>query len=71
MMKNKNSQKESRKILKDALNNLTNDEIIEILKKKIEIEGVEFNNLAALIDNDEVDLPDFIRIEEVRKFLEE
>tara|TARA_B110000858_G_C17651105_1_gene402714 strand:+ start:75 stop:287 length:213 start_codon:yes stop_codon:yes gene_type:complete len=70
-MKNKNSQKESRKILKDALNNLTNDEIIEILKKKIEIEGVEFNNLAALIDNDEVDLPDFIRIEEVRKFLEE
>lgn len=71
MMKNKNSQKESRKILKDALNNLTNDEIIEILKKKIEIEGVEFNNLAALIDNDEVDLPDFIRIKEVRKFLEE
>ena len=70
-MKNKNSQKESRKILKDALNNLTNDEIIEILKKKIEIEGVEFNNLAALIDNDEVDLPDFIRIKEVRKFLEE
>lgn len=71
MMKNKNSQKESRKILKDALNNLTNDEIIEFLKKKIEIEGVEFNNLAALIDNDEVDLPDFIRIKEVRKFLEE
>jgi len=69
MMKNKNSQKESRKILKDALNNLTNDEILEILKKRIE--GVEFNNLASPIDNDEVDLPDFIRIEEVRKFLEE
>jgi len=69
MMKNKNSQKESRKILKDALNNLTNDDILEILKKRIE--GVEFNNLAPPIDNDEVDLPDFIRIEEVRKFLEE
>jgi hypothetical protein len=69
MMKNKNSQKESRKILKDALNNLTNDEILEILKKKIK--GVEFNKLAALIDNDEVDMPDFISIEEVRKFLEE
>jgi|TARA_B110000914_G_C15219340_1_gene334357 hypothetical protein len=68
-MKNKNSQKESRKILKDALNNLTNDEILEILKKKIK--GVEFNKLAALIDNDEVDMPDFISIEEVRKFLEE
>ena len=39
MMKNKNSQKESRKILKDALNNLTNDEILEILKKRIE--GIE------------------------------
>ena len=69
MMKNKNSQKESRKILKDALNNLTNDDILEILKKRIE--GVEFNKLAPPIDNDEVDLPDFIRIEEVRKFLEE
>jgi len=40
-----------------------------ILKKRIE--GVEFNSLAPPIDNDEGDLPDFIRIEEVRKFLEE
>ena len=68
-MKNKNSQKESRKILKDALNNLTNDEILEILKKRVE--GIEFNNLADFSDNDEVNLPDFIHIEEVRKFLEE
>ena len=68
-MKNKNSQKGSRKILKDALNNLTNDEILEILKKRVE--GIEFNNLADFIDNDEVNLPDFIRIGEVRKFLEE
>lgn len=69
MMKNKNSQKGSRKILKDALNNLTNDEILEILKKRVE--GIEFNNLADFSDNDEVNLPDFIHIEEVRKFLEE
>ena len=68
-MKNKNSQKGYRKILKDALNNLTNDEILEALKKRVE--GIEFNNLADSSDNDEVNLPDFIHIEEVRTFLEE
>ncbi len=69
MMKNKNSQKGYRKILKDTLNKITNDEILEVLKKRVE--GIEFNNLADFSNNDEVNLPDFIHIEEVRKFLEE
>tara|TARA_E500000331_G_C16805469_1_gene518447 strand:- start:229 stop:435 length:207 start_codon:yes stop_codon:yes gene_type:complete len=68
-MKNKNSQKGYRKILKDTLNKITNDEILEVLKKRVE--GIEFNNLADFSNNDEVNLPDFIHIEEVRKFLEE
>ena len=69
MIKNKNSQKGYRKILKDTLNNFTNDEILDVLQKRVE--GIEFNNLVDSSDNDEVNFPDFIHIEEFRKFLEE
>jgi len=68
MAKYKNNKKESKKILKDALENLTKEEIKEILKNKIP--NLEFKKLAVSITKDEIDLPSYIKMEEVKRFLE-